>query len=287
MNESIAEVRQLRPDRGRPAAFFDLDKTVIAKSSTLAFSRPLYRAGFLNRRALLKAAIGQLVFMMVGADHDQIERLRDQLQDLTKGWDRLEIERLVRETIDDVIAPHVFAEALAVIDDHRRQGHRVVIVSSSPEEVVRPLARHIGLHEVIATRSKVDSEGRYTGQIDFYAYGPSKAEAVVAYAARHNIPLADSYAYSDSITDVPMLEAVGHPVAVNPDRELRHLARERAWDTMQFERPVTLRTRLATLPTPVPIISGAAVAAALGGLAVFLLLRGRRRQPSRYTRLFR
>jgi len=166
------------------AAFFDLDKTVIAKSSTLAFSRPLYRAGFLNRRALLKAAVGQLVYMMVGADHDQIERLRDQLQALTRGWDRYEIERIVRETVDEVIAPHVFAEALAVIDDHRRSGHRVVIVSSSPEEVVRPLARHIGLHEVIATRSRVDANGRYTGEIEFYAYGPRKAEAVVDYAIR-------------------------------------------------------------------------------------------------------
>ncbi|MFQ5966243.1 MAG: HAD family hydrolase [Acidimicrobiia bacterium] len=287
MTTPTATVTSIRPEQGRPAAFFDLDKTVIAKSSTLAFSRPLYRAGFLNRRALLRAAIGQVVFMMVGADHEQIERLREQLQELTRGWDRLEIERLVRETIDEVIAPHVFAEALAVIDDHRRAGHRVVIVSSSPEEVVRPLARHIGLHEVIATRSKVDVDGRYTGEIDFYAYGPQKAQAVIEYAARHNIPLADSYAYSDSATDLPMLEAVGHPVAVNPDRELRQLAQEREWQTMEFERPVTLRTRLATLPTPVPIVSGAALAAAAGAVVLVLLLRNRQTKVGLYERFFK
>ena len=285
MEDVVATVTQLRPEPGRPAAFFDLDKTVIAKSSTLAFSRPLYRAGFLNRRALLKAAVGQLVYMMVGADHDQIERLRDQLQALTRGWDRYEIERIVRETVDEVIAPHVFAEALAVIDDHRRSGHRVVIVSSSPEEVVRPLARHIGLHEVIATRSRVDANGRYTGEIEFYAYGPRKAEAVVDYAARNDIPLPDSYAYSDSATDLPMLEAVGHPVAVNPDRELRNAARERGWDIMEFKRPVTLRTRLATLPTPVPIISGAAVVIVLGAVALLLILRNRTRIPVLYGRV--
>jgi HAD superfamily hydrolase (TIGR01490 family) len=269
--------RSVDPDGVRAAAFFDLDKTVIARSSTLAFSRPLYRAGFVNRRALLKAGLAQLVYTMVGADHDQMERVREQLSELTRGWDRLEVERLVRETVDEVVAPHVYAEALAVIDDHRRAGRRVVIVSSSPEEVVRPLARHLGLHQVIATRSKLDENGKYTGEIDFYAYGPGKAEAIRDYAARHGISLDDSYAYSDSHTDLPMLEAVGNPVAVNPDRDLREVAEERGWQIMEFERPVTLRTRLATLPTPVPVVSGAMVAGAVAGAAVLIALRARRR----------
>lgn len=272
-----ATVTPLRPDAPRAAAFFDLDKTVIARSSTLAFSRPLYRAGFVNRRALLRAALAQVVYVMVGADHDQIERLRGQLSNLTRGWDRLEVERLVRETVDEVVAPHVFAEALAVIDDHRRAGHRVVIVSASPEEVVRPLSRHLGIHEVIATRSRIDESGRYTGEIELYAYGPGKAEAIEDYAGRHNIALDDSYAYSDSYTDLPMLEIVGHPVAVNPDKDLRETAQERGWEIKEFERPVTLRTRLATLPTPVPIVSGAAVAGALGAVALAIFLRRRAR----------
>jgi len=135
------------------------------------------------------------------------------------------------------------------------------------------------------TRSRVDANGRYTGEIEFYAYGPRKAEAVVDYAARNDIPLPDSYAYSDSATDLPMLEAVGHPVAVNPDRELRNAARERGWDIMEFKRPVTLRTRLATLPTPVPIISGAAVVIVLGAVALLLILRNRTRIPVLYGRV--
>ncbi len=264
-------------DQRRAAAFFDLDKTVIAKSSTLAFSRPFYKAGLLNKRTLLKAGVAQAVYMMVGADHDQLEKVRGQLMHLTRGWDAGQIRQLVRETVDEVVAPLVFAEALAIIDEHRREGRRVVIISASPDEVVKPLARYLGADHVIATRSQVDEQGRYTGEIDFYAYGPGKAQAITDLAAEWNLDLSLCYAYSDSFTDLPMMEAVGHPVAVNPDKELREAAEERGWPIMQFERPVTLRTRLATLPKPVPIISGAALATATAGAITLWVLRMRRR----------
>jgi len=260
-------------DEQRAAAFFDLDKTIIAKSSTLAFGRPLYKAGFLNRRALLKAGIAQIVYVMVGADHDQMEKVRGQLLSLTKGWDRVQVQELVRETVDEIVAPLVYAEALALIDEHHRAGRTVVIISSSPEEVVRPLAVYLGVDDVIATRSKSGPDGRYTGELDFYAYGPGKAEAIRDLAERDGIDLTASYAYSDSATDFPMLEAVGHPVVVNPDKELADIAVARDWQVMDFERPVTLRTRLATLPKPVPIISGAAVAGALGSAAIWWAVR--------------
>lgn len=262
-------------DGRQGAAFFDLDKTIIAKSSTLAFGRPLYKAGFLNRRALLKAGIAQIVYVMVGADHDQMEKVREQLLALTKGWDRTQVQELVRETVDEIVAPLVYAEALAIIDEHHRAGRRVVIISSSPEEVVRPLAVYLGVDDVIATRSKSGPDGRYTGELDFYAYGPGKAEAIREMAERDGIDLADSYAYSDSVTDLPMLETVGHPVVVNPDKELEEMATRRDWQVMDFERPVTLRTRLATLPKPVPVISGAALAGALGSAAIWWALRAR------------
>ena len=260
-------------DEQRAAAFFDLDKTIIAKSSTLAFGRPLYKAGFLNRRALLKAGIAQIVYVMVGADHDQMEKVRGQLLALTKGWDRVQVQELVRETVDEIVAPLVYAEALALIDEHHRAGRTVVIISSSPEEVVRPLAVYLGVDDVIATRSKSGPDGRYTGELDFYAYGPGKAEAIRDLAERDGVDLTASYAYSDSATDLPMLEAVGHPVVVNPDKELADIAVARDWQVMDFERPVTLRTRLATLPKPVPIISGAAVAGALGSAAIWWAVR--------------
>ncbi|CAN5880198.1 HAD-IB family hydrolase [soil metagenome] len=259
------------------AAFFDLDKTIIAKSSTLAFTRPLFRAGLLSRTSLFKAGIAQAYYQMFGADHDQLERVREELGDLTRGWSRDEVLELVEETVEEVVSPLVYAEALAIIDEHHRAGRRVVVISSSPVEIVIPLCRYLGLEDVIGTRPELDADGRYTGGIEFYAYGAGKAEAMRELAESEGVSLADSFAYSDSITDLPMLEVVGHPVAVNPDRELRAIAEERDWQILEFEREVTVRTRLATIPRPVPIISGVALA---GGLAaavtVWAVRRGRR-----------
>jgi len=252
------------------AAFFDLDKTVIAKSSALAFTGKLYKAGMVGRRALLRAAVSQAVFQLFGADHDQLEKVRDAMLNLTKGWDRAEIEQLVTETLEEVVSPLVFAEALFLIDEHMREERQVYIVSASPEEVVRPLARYIGVDNVIATTAKVDAEGRYTGEVELYAYGPAKAEAVTAVASDRGISLADSYAYSDSATDLPLLEAVGNPHAVNPDKELREAAEERGWPILDFKRQVSLASRLTR---PVPLISGATVAGLVGAAIAWGLLR--------------
>src|SRR5690606_37695208 len=142
------------------------------------------------------------------------------------------------EPFEQVVARLVLAESLATTAVHVRAGRRVVVVSSSPMEIVAPLCRYLGLEDIIATLPEVDAEGRYTGDIEFYAYGPGKAEAIRAMADRVGIDLAESFAYSDSITDLPMLEAVGHPVAVNPDRELRAIAEERDWQILHFEREV-------------------------------------------------
>lgn len=259
------------------AAFFDLDKTIIAKSSTLAFAGQLSKAGFLSKRSLLKAGLAQAYYVMFGADHDQLEKIREELGELTKGWDKTEIERLVEETVDEVVAPLVYAEALAIIDEHHRAGRRVVVISSSPIQVVKPLGKYLGIDEVIGTRPEVDEQGKYTGRLEFYAYGPGKAVAIRELAEQDGIDLSASYAYSDSMTDLPMLEAVGHPVVVNPDKELRDVATSRDWQIMEFERPVTVRTRLVTIPAPVPVISGAAVAGGIAAALTIWALRTRRR----------
>src|ERR671924_698903 len=246
------------------AAFFDLDKTMISRSSTLALSRPLYRAGMVSRGQLLRGAYAQLVYLLVGADEDKMARLKEGMLQLTRGWDRAQVERLVENVILDVIDPYVYAEALDLMELHRAEGRRIYIVSSSPEEVVRPLARHFGVSGVIATRAEVGPDGRYTGELEFYAYGERKADAVRAVAERAGLELQGSYAYSDSITDLPMLEAVGNPVAVNPDKDLRKLADQRGWRIRDFRRPVPLRTRIASaVPGPRAGIT-AGVAAARG-----------------------
>ena len=258
----------------RSAAFFDLDKTIIARSSALVFGRPFRAGGLINRRAALKAAYAQLVYLVAGADEDQMTRMRDYITEMCTGWDVQQVKDIVAETLFDIVDPLIYEEAAGLIEDHKASGREVVIVSSSGEEVVGPIGELVGADRVIATRMVV-VDGRYTGQIDYYAYGPTKAAAMRDLAAAAGYDLADCYAYSDSITDLPMLEAVGHPAAVNPDRALRRAARERDWPILVFTRPVSLRGRLASLRGQRRPMVGTAVGvgAAVAGIAWFAARR--------------
>jgi HAD superfamily hydrolase (TIGR01490 family) len=261
------------------AAFFDLDKTVIAKSSVLAFGRPLYREGLLSRSALLKSAYNQAIYRMRGADEARMERARDKMLSVTRGWEQAQVTGIVAETFEKIMAPIIYAEALELFEEHLDAGRKIFMVSSSPIEIVSHLAEYLGIDEYIASRSRVDSEGRFTGELDFYAYGPYKAAAIREAAERDGIDLARSYAYSDSITDVPMLEIVGHPVAVNPDRELARLAQEREWEIREFDQPVRLRRRVPT-PSPAPTAAVGGVLAAVGlGVATYRWAQQRRPSP--------
>jgi HAD superfamily hydrolase (TIGR01490 family) len=262
-------------DVTRAAAFFDLDKTVIAKSSTLAFGRPFFQGGLINRRAVLKGAYAQFVFSLAGADADQMERMRSQITAMTTGWDVGVVHDIVRETLHEIVDPLVYAEAADLIEAHRAAGREIVIVSSSGAEMVGPIGEMLGVDRVVATRM-VTVDGRYTGEIDFYAYGENKAAAMREVAVEKGWDLADCWAYSDSVTDLPMLEAVGHPTAVNPDRGLRKVAAERGWPVLEFTRPVSMRSRFAGARTPVVTSAAVGVGAAVAGLAWYARRRALR-----------
>jgi HAD superfamily hydrolase (TIGR01490 family) len=253
----------------RVAAFFDLDKTVIAKSSTLAMGGPLYRGGLIGRRAVLSGSYAQFVLVLHGADARRMDRMRDTITQLCRGWDVEQVREIVDQTLEGLIAPMVHAEAMELIREHQAAGRDVVLVSSSGAEVVEPIGELLGVDHVVATRMAV-RDGRYTGEIEFYAYGPHKATAIGELAAERGYDLAECYAYSDSITDLPMLEAVGHPSTVNPDRALARVAAERGWPVLRFARPVRLRHRRGrgvTVPTARPVGAALSVAGA-GALAV-------------------
>ena len=257
------------------AAFFDLDKTIIATSSVIALGGPLYREGLISKRTIARGIYAQVVYMIVGADEEKMEKMREAMLALTRGWDHDRVKEIVRETLAEVITPVIYAEALDLIEEHKRDGRKTVIISSSPAETVEAIGEHLGVDDVIATRAKLDDEGKYTGELDFYAYGPHKAEAIREMAVREGIDLAHSYAYSDSITDLPMLELVGNPVAVNPDRELARIAREREWDVVHFDHPIRLRDRVPVPPKGPTIAAGSALAAIGTGVAVYMWLRRR------------
>lgn len=256
------------------AAFFDLDKTVIAKSSLLAWGPELHARGLLHRRTLVGAGIAQFWFQRFGADDKRLDRVRQAVLKVTRGWSRDQIRDMVRETVNEVIEPLLYAEALELIDHHLAQGDEVYLVSSAPAEIVEPFAEVLHLTGTISSVARVDDEGRFTGEMTFFAQGPHKADAIRELAVRRGIDLADSFAYSDSISDVPMLDVVGHPYVVNADRALARLAQERSWPQLTFSHPVTAlsRTRSHT-PVVVSAALGVAAATALGAVG----LRNQRR----------
>jgi len=220
------------------AAFFDLDKTIISRSSTLAFAPSFYRHGLITRAQVVRGACAQLTFRVGGASHYRMERLRDQVSALCSGWPADRVAQIVNEGLQEIIGPHVYSEARSLLAGHRRDGHDVIIVSTSGHEIVAPIGAMLGASDVIATRLQV-ADGRYTGTVDFYAYGQAKADNVAELAMRRGYQLADCYAYSDSVTDLPLLELVGRPHVVNPDRALRKVARARDWPVLSFSRTST------------------------------------------------
>jgi HAD superfamily hydrolase (TIGR01490 family) len=251
----------------RTAAFFDLDKTIIATSSTLAFSRPFYRGGLINRRAMLHSAYAQFVYLLGGADHDQMERMRQYLSGLIAGWDVNQVREIVAETLHQLIDPVVYDEAATLIEEHHAAGRDVVIVSTSGSEVVEPIGAMLGADRVIATRLDARN-GRYTGKIDFYSYGDHKAQAIREVAREEGYDLAGCYAYTDSQTDLPMLESVGHPHVVNADRSLRREAFARGWPILQFTRPVSLRSRVQIGVSGCPVLAATALGAGAAAASV-------------------
>ena len=246
----------------RSAAFFDLDKTIIAKSSSLVFSRSFQAGGLISRRAVLRSAYAQFVYLVGGADHDQMEKMRQFMSQLCAGWDVATVREIVADALFHTVDPLVYDEAVSLIDQHHAAGRDVVVVSTSGAEVVGPISEMLGADDFVATRLEI-VDGRYTGNIEYYAYAEEKARALELLASDRGYDLAESYAYSDSVTDAPMLRTVGHPHAVNPDKELRRVAAAEGWPVLVFTKPVALRGS-PVRPTLAALAVGGAVA--LGGV---------------------
>ena len=230
---------------------------------------------------MLRSAYAQFVYLAGGADHDQMERMRAYLSSMATGWDVEQVKVIVAETLHQLIDPLIYDEAATLIEEHHLAGRDVVIVSTSGAEVVEPIGELLGADQVIATRMVVGEDGRYSGEIEYYAYGETKAEAIRGLAATEGYDLERCYAYSDSATDVPMLSAVGHPYAVNPDRALRKEAATRGWPVLVFSRPVRLRDRFAGVSMPQPTMLAAVAVGAGAATAGVVWLATRRRGTSR------
>ncbi|HEX5147208.1 MAG TPA: HAD family hydrolase [Conexibacter sp.] len=252
------------------AAFFDLDRTLMAGSSAYEFARASYRNGLLSRRQLAYGAWANVQFRLRGSTDAATDELRARIAKAIEGVRVRDLQRLGPAVLAGVL-PRVYPQMLQVAWSHQDAGRRVYIVTAAAHELAEVLAGVLGFDGGIGARSEI-RDGVYTGRpYGPFTYREGKATAIRELAAREGIQLADSWAYSDSESDLPMLRAVGNPVAVNPDAELGRIAREEGWEVLRFER---LGRRL--------VVAGSVVAAAtLGGLGSLALGRRKPVAPPR------
>ena len=250
------------------AAFFDLDRTLLRRSSALALAGSFRERGLISRRQLLQAAAWQLLFVARGASHEAVRRGAEDGLHVLAGHRPEELRELVADAMEPVLRPLVYAEPLRLVERHRERGERVFIVSATLQEIVDAIAGDLGFDGALGTVCEV-RDGRYTGRALRALHAGAKADCLREVAEREDLDLAECTAYSDSHTDLPFLEAVGHPVAVNPDRELRRIAADRGWPVLQFGERAYPHARRRVPP--------AFVAAGAAGLALLLAKRARGR----------
>jgi HAD superfamily hydrolase (TIGR01490 family) len=250
----------------KAAAFFDLDKTLMAGSSGMQFAKVAAKRGIVGRRQLARWGIDHLRYRLRGASDEQTTEVLRVAREVITGISAREIDRMGPEVMAGIL-PRAYPQMLDEVNAHIDAGRPTFIVSAAGDGIVSVLANVLGMAGGIGTRYEVDSEGRFTGRFDGpFVYGEGKVEAMQDFAASHGIDLGGSYAYSDSASDLPMMRAVGHPVAVNPDPALAEVAAREGWPVMRFER---LGRRLG--------IASAALLAGLLGLGASQV----RRRPAR------
>ncbi len=220
------------PNRRSGAAFFDLDRTLIRRSSMLALAPALRRNGLIGWGSLARASVWHAVYLIRGVSSNQLAQAADQTFRLMRGWPVAQFEELILKEIEP-LAALAFPDAIQRMRAHQARGEQAIVVSASLRELVDPLASRLGLDGAIASRAETRN-GRFTGRVESFLHGAAKADAVRRYAATAGIDLRESSAYTDSRSDIQLLEAVGHPYAVNPDRALRKLAEQRGWPILRF-----------------------------------------------------
>jgi HAD superfamily hydrolase (TIGR01490 family) len=217
----------------RSAAFFDLDGTLIPGSSLLKMVRPLFRHGYVKPRTLCTSVFRQAKFTWLGFTDAELRAGADEAASLAAGRSATKLEWMARAFVPRVIVPTIYPEAQELISEHRSQEDLIIVISSSSREIVDPFSKAIGADDYACTVAE-SVDGVYTGRLVVFMHGAAKAAAVAALAARWGVDLQKSSAYSDSAGDKHMLEMVGHPYCVNPDRGLRKIAAERGWRCLRF-----------------------------------------------------
>ncbi len=265
-------------DDKQSAAFFDLDRTLIPGSSLFLMARGLYDRDMLRVRDITKAAWGQFAIRLRGEARRGMDMSRERTLEFVVGRRRAELVEWGKEIAEERILPRVYSDIVAVIDGHRERGDLTFLVTAAPIELAATIADALSMTAAIGTVAEVDDAGYYTGRLTGpIVHGEEKAKAVAAEAVQRDLILEECAAYSDSINDLPLLESVGFPHAVNPEGELRRLALTRGWPIHE------LRTRRRALLIGIPAgIGGASLLG--GGIGIGMWLEKRRAANARDIR---
>ena len=245
---------------GTSAAFFDLDRTLISGSSAFTLALQARKAGLIPNVEFARDAVGAATFKMLGASDNTTDEVRARVLKAVTGMRQSDLQALNTEVLPRLLA-RLRPEARRLLDRHRHAGRDTYIVSAAPQEIVEPLAHSLGMTSGIGTRSVV-VDGVYTGELNGpFCYGEGKVLAMREIADWQGYDLSQCYAYSDSASDLPMLEAVGHPVAVNPDGKLERHARRHGWPIVIFSQRTKSVIRRTAASVATVGIAGASFAA--------------------------
>lgn len=263
MERLVVTPRRVAPGRvaqgtasPQSAAFFDVDKTLIPGSSLFLLARGAYERDLLRVRDMLGFGWEQLLFRLRGESKKGVDTSRDATLRFVAGRSQRELVAWGAELVEERILPLVYADIVKVIESHKKRGDLTFLVTAAPIELASTLADALEMTAAIGTESELDEEGNYTGRLlGGIVHGAYKAEAVKAMAAERGLDLAECSAYSDSMNDLPLLELVGNPHVVNPEHELRRIARARGWPVHE------MRVRRRALLIGIP--------AGVGGLTLF------------------
>jgi HAD superfamily hydrolase (TIGR01490 family) len=236
-------LRDEAPDAARGAAFFDLDRTLMAGSSGIFFARAAYEAGLISRGRLARDLFENLRFRLRGSTDERAEVVRRRVGEMITDVPVRDLQRLSPSVLAGVL-PRLYPQMLARAYEHQDSGRPVYIVTAASQEMADLLAHVLDFDGGLGSRSEV-VDGVYTGRAAGpFNYREGKVESMRELAARTSIDLAGSFAYSDSESDLPMLRAVGHPVVVNPDTELAVIAAQEGWEVLRFD-PLHRRLKIA------------------------------------------
>ena len=251
--------------QGPILAIFDLDKTIIDTSASMAYGRPMAERGLIGTPEVLRmmALLGN--YMLTTHTEQNMNATKDALLGMIRDREESALRDVAQDALQEVITPYIYAEARELITKHREQGHHVAIVTASPSVIVEPIVKELGADLLIATELEV-KDGLFTGQVTHFNKGQAKVDKIQQLAAEHGYDLDGSFAYSDSFTDLPMLQLVGNPHAVNPDRPLRKYATENDWPINRFVKPEPL------VPQGAVLAGAGATLALLGAVATGLAL---------------